>query len=1049
MASTTGRWAFETDTAILKTALATLLFSSLATAQQTFPYVPTTILLPSALAGTPSNTTGNGLAYIFHSDSGGVKLLSVNVSATVSGAATLQTISSSLPFLNGATKTTAFLPTMADNGTVLVQAGDCMKNDGYDIWGYTPGIGDTIGSWYKTAASLPSSADSDAGPYALGAGISFSATLAPTMSQPVLYSYGGMCLASTTDASTWQENGTYTKAMLRAAPSNGDPASYTASFITGKGPAFPEAGFSFTPLSPSISNRSGIVTQQNRYVLLGGHTQQAFINMSSAAIWNLPEESWNFATVGSPSSGSKKLAVRDLQQRSSDSVESRSGHTAVLSEDGTSLIIMGGWVGSVSQAASPQLAVLRMGDTYGDWTWEIPRQQPSGAFYGHGAAILPGNVMMVYGGHEITSSGSKMKRQSNGSGLRFLNMTSLSWTTSYSNPTYSGSPKDAQSGSNDNIKKIGLGVGLGIGAAAIIGAFLVYFCYRRYLKKKREAREETVRSLAQDASHFLQPEDDMLERHDAYALPWSNNSWYTGGHDPYDTGARSLGYESLRKDPNPGGYGAYQQPPGLMIPRKPIPRAARGAYQPAASLSTPGHIHPIYEADEDDPDNSKARLRNREPGTPTTPGYPDPFITPTSSVPILVPGNRNSMTPSPEAALRRDPEVQDWQSDVDAAEALLAQMPLRRNTGRKSPTRRASMRSRASMADDERTASNVSESARSAISVPTRSASAKRNSTGPGANLTIITDGRVGTSSSSGSSGHTYSTAKTTFNALQAEGPSLLHRGQRPLNEAVEDDDDEFVHVPSSPSKHKPRRSLGWLGSLRRVFSGNPNDSSDSSKEDENARRMSLDQVSSDYEPRLVGLSGIGGAELLRRKQGRHDWDVDQKSIADEWDIEKAIEQRLVQVMFTVPKERLRVVNAEVEKEEEAVLVDPDRDELDDLDRVSGDAEKRALMEEDYRGKGKETEVAEEDITTAHRRPESPGAGVSVSPTRGRRLLHLPPPRDDDSNSLRPSRDESEPRPSLTLRTAEVVSVARPRTRVLEMVESIERSRESSPEMSR
>ncbi|KAF6833517.1 hypothetical protein CMUS01_06536 [Colletotrichum musicola] len=1005
------------------TALAALLLSSLASAAQTFPYVPTTVLLsPAAFPGGPSGRS-ESVAYIFHPTSSSVELLALNVSGTVSAGA-LQTITSSVPFLENASATTAFLPAVADDGSIIVQAGDCAVDNGYDVWTYTSG-----GEWSKTAATLPGDADSDAGPYALGAGISFSATLAPSMSKPVLYSFGGMCLAPTTNES-WQENGTYTKAMLRVAP-DGD-AAYSASFVSGKGPAFPEAGFSFTPLSPSVSNRSGVVTQQSRYVLLGGHTRQAFINMSSAAIWNLPEESWSFATVGAPQAGSSSNELA-IKRRSAENVESRSGHTAVLSEDGSALVVLGGWVGGVAQPASPQLAVLRMGDTYGDWAWEVPPEQPEAGVYGHGATMLPGNVMMVYGGYEISASGGgkRTKRTVGGTGLRFLNMTSMAWTTSYASPSSGESPAAEDAGTD--MKKVGLGVGLGVGAAAVLGAVLVYLCYKRHLKRRKHARDETVRALAQDASHFLQPEDDMLERRDGGSYPWSSHAWYTGGDDPYDTVSRSLGYESLRNS-----HGAYQQqPPGLLIPRKPIPRAARGAYQPAANLTTPGHIHPIYEADEDDPDSARARYQQDEPATtPTTPGYPaDPFATPTSAAaPVLLPlPPRGSATPSPEAS-RRDPEVQDWQSDVDAAEALLAQMPVRRassrNTARRSPSRRASMRSRASMADDERTASNLSESGRSVISIPTRSASARRD---PG--LSIVTEARVGTSSSSGSSSHTYSTAKTTFNALQAEGPSLLHRGQRPLGEDEEEED-----VPSSPSKHKPRRSLGWLGSLRRVFSVSPNDSSDSSgREDGNsARRVSLkDEPADDYEPRL-GLSGIGGAELLRRKQGRRDWDADQRSV-DEWDIEKAVEQRLVQVMFTVPKERLRVVNAEIEREEEVVLVDPDQDEIEE-------DEKRALVF-DEKGKGKAVLLDEEDITTARYRPESP-----ESP-RGRRMVHLPPPKDDDDEDrgsllLRPgTRDESEPRPSLTLRTAEVVSVARPRTRVLEMVENIERSRESSPSL--
>ncbi|WQF86090.1 Putative galactose oxidase/kelch, beta-propeller, kelch-type beta propeller [Colletotrichum destructivum] len=1086
-----------TSLAAVAASSALLFASPVSSARQTFPYVPTTVLLsPPSLPGSPANSSSAnaGIAYIFHPRGAGLELLSVNISATASGAASLQTLSTSLPFLDGATDTTAFLPTMADDGSIVVQAGDCMSAEGYDVWTYTPPVTDgtatTSDPWHKTAATLPSTGDSDAGPYALGAGISFSATLAPTMSDPVLYSYGGMCLAPTTDDSAWQANGTYTKSMLRVAPSGagGQDQAYTATFVSGKGPAFPEAGFSFTSLSPSISNRSGVVTQQNRYVLLGGHTQQAFINMSSAAIWNLPEESWSFATVGGPRDvGSSELAVKDLERRDgADDVESRSGHTAVLNEDGTALIVLGGWVGSVSQPASPQLALLEMGDTYGDWTWSIPSQQPDDGIYGHGAAILPGNVMMVYGGYEImATSGSKArKRQSGGTGLRFLNMTSMSWSSSYSNPDYA-TPSDgagAGAGNNDNIKKIGLGVGVGVGFAAILGAFVVYFCYKRHLRKKKEARDETVRSLAQDASRFLHPDDDMMERDDGSAFPWTGHAWYTGGPDPYETIDRSLGYESLRSGRNPGGgQGGNYQPPGLLIPRKPIPRAARGAYQPPANLSTPGHIHPIYEADEDDPEhgsNARAsRHRNQEPSTPTTPGYADPFMTPTGSVPVLNPGNRNSTTPSPEAFLRRDPEVQDWQSDVDAAEALLARMPSRRNS-RVSPTRRESMRSARSMADDERTASNVSESARSAISVPTRQAST-RHTASPGPNnlnLTIVTgaDNRLGTSSSSSSSGHTYSTAKSTFNALQAEGPSLLlqgrprpgkdHRAEGDDGGYNDDDEDGYnyaANVPGSPSKHKPRRSLGWLGSLRRVFSsGVNNESSDSGHSHESPRRLSLDQVSSDYEPRLIGLSGIGGAELLRRKQGRHDWDVDQRSL-DEWDIEKAIEQRLVQVMFTVPKERLRVVNAEIEREEEVVLVDPDKDEMDGLDRLEADLEKRALVEEYSRdkGKGRVLSVDDEDAVAAaaaaaaaaaggQRRPDSPGDG---SPVRGRRLVHLPPPRDGNTGHQHPlpSREDStEPRPSLTLRTAEVVSVARPKTRVLKMVESFEsRSREGSPSL--
>jgi len=41
----------------------------------------------------------------------------------------------------------------------------------------------------------------------------------------------------------------------------------------------------------------------------------------------------------------------------------------------------------------------------------------------------------------------------------------------------------------------------------------------------------------------------------------------------------------------------------------------------------------------------------------------------------------------------------------------------------------------------------------------------------------------------------------------------------------------------------------------------------------------------------------------------------DEDGEEEEWDIERAIERRVVQVMFTVPKEKLRVVNQDVQDE--------------------------------------------------------------------------------------------------------------------------------------
>ncbi|KAM0273966.1 hypothetical protein ACHAQH_008086 [Verticillium albo-atrum] len=1139
-----------TEAAIRVTALLSVsLLPAVATAAQTLPYIPTTVLLPEQ---TSSN--GSDIAYIFRpsDDDTRIDLLSLNISATIDGDTNIETVSSDLPFLRDAKDTTAFLPTVADNGTIIVQAGDCAASDGFQVWTYTPSdmaSDSREGSWEKAAAIIDSNDDDNQpGPHFLGAAISYSSILAPDMSEPILYSYGGMCSIPSEDASSWQSAGTYSKQMIRVARADGGAggSGYTASLITSKGPAFPEAGFSFTPLSPSITNRSDTISQQRGYVLLGGHTETAFINMSTAAVWNLPAESWSFLSINGPDGGDRgsELAVKGVSRRATSSVDSRSGHTAVLNEAGDALVILGGWVGSITHAADPQLAVLRMGDSYGEWTWEIPADQPSGSgVYGHGAVLLPGNVMMTYGGFEISGSSGKVRRQQSSGSPQFLNLTSLSWGSTYTNPTSNNSggndseaSKGGSNNNNENMKRVGLGVGLGVGLLAVIGAVVVWFCYSRRVKKKKQDRDRAVQGLAQDAARFLHGDDEMLERDD----PWSSNPWYTGGHDPYDQGARSLGYETLRNNRSSlGGYGG-NAPAGLLIPRKPVvSKAARGAYQPAASrpgnLPTAGRIHPIYEADEEAPDSTAVtRDRDAGPETPTSPTYSDPFATPrqgmdasisaTAAPVMFFPPNRAALTPSPDRNYQRgfvDPEVQDWQSDVDAAEALFAQMPPR--AGRGSPTRRASMRSARSGTpgpDDERTGSGLSDSNRSTFSsLLSRSGSAAGTSrsytpyrASPTNTGTLLSaggatnnEGRLGTSGSgSGSStsnsnsANTFSTAKTNFPSLQAEGPSLLLRGERssPTREhhqgyshghghghargssypQGEEEDDNFI-VPGSPSKNRPRRGRGWLGSLRRVFSvsagGSPLGSSVGSISP--ARRSSLDgngdELSTAYESRL-GLSGIGGAELLRRKQGRRGWQDGEEGedggaeegpppgmSEEDWDIERAIEKRLVQFMFTVPKERLRVVNGDEASIEEAALdpekvglaLSPSLEETEGLDgggpATGGFESRSAPSPEPLRIQKKKSaepvEVVDEKAAAAAAE-DDPWA-----PARGRELRVPSASSERELQRISTAESvisESEPRPSLTLRTAEAVRIERPRTRVLKMVESFEgKSREGSP----
>ncbi|KAG9968161.1 hypothetical protein KCU78_g24297, partial [Aureobasidium melanogenum] len=214
-----------------------------------------------------------------------------------------------------------------------------------------------------------------------------------------------MCPLPNATDETWMSAANYTNQMMTFSPEldSSKQVAYTSAFLSSKGPPVAEAGFSMTPLAPAFSdNSSSTQSARQSFVLVGGHTGAAFINMSSVAVFSLPEETWTYQPVDQPSAGTVT------------SVEPRSGHTAVLTEDGKSLVVFGGWVGDVTNAASPQLAVLELGSGYGgdgDWEWSIPSQTASGlpgaGIYGHGAAMLPGGVMMIMGGYNIPTTSSK------------------------------------------------------------------------------------------------------------------------------------------------------------------------------------------------------------------------------------------------------------------------------------------------------------------------------------------------------------------------------------------------------------------------------------------------------------------------------------------------------------------------------------------------------------------------------------------------------------------------------------------------------------------
>ncbi|KAG6058909.1 hypothetical protein E4U17_007337 [Claviceps sp. LM77 group G4] len=1195
-----------------------------------FPYTPTQILTPSA-CWNPSTCHGADLAYIFsQTDSGSVQFSALNYSSTLGAEdSQLTTLTTELPFLKDEPPTTAFGAARTSDGTIIVYSGACDGDIG-SIWTYSTSPGDfRSGTWTNktitttaSASSTSSTTDKASGPAFLGATIAFSTKLAPSMDQPTLYTYGGMCSPPEPNATTWQTSANYTtktKMMSLAPPktssqlSSEDTAAYSLRVASTGGPRIPIAGFTLTQLPVSTTNISGSVTQQAGYVLLGGHTQEAFVNMSTAAVWNLPEESWSYVNVGGPadltSSAAEMMIMRGdddglLRGRPAVQVDSRSGHTAVLAEDGASVVVLGGWVGDVDTPAEPQLVVLRLSQTYSSWRWEVPRAQPGGGrgVYGHGAAMLPGNVMMVYGGWETSASGGetrKAKRQAVGAGggvLRFFNVTSSSWSNSYTNPASGGAasggggggggggsvdhdgngqgahkapPGTSDDDDSERKKCLELGLGLGLGLALLLGVVVAFCLWRARRKRRREAQDEAIQSMTRDAQYSINNADEMMERDDMY--PW---------HPTSDLSP--LGYEALRgARASLDDSGPYRP---AAIARKPVPpRNTRGGdeedeyegegragYMPDARLnasySTPGRIHPIMEDDEEDHQDIQALHRGHHPGeqplTPTSDAQSDPFITPTTTAPpvvfpptIITPGgtrrggpatpNKTSAGPSPEEHRYYDPDVQEWVSDVNAADSLLEQYnSSRKSRGPLSPTRRASVRSTALRDDESRSGSNLSDANRSSADESLRRSASHRRSGVPGSGgsglgvgvgvgvvgLGLLIDHPKPSSSSTSS----YNTARTGFATLQAEGPALLQplgaaaasqsqggptsspnpnaqgQGQGQgglLNRRIEEQ--EPLHheeeAPSSPSKSKPRRS--WLGSLSRVFSQSGGGSSrrvasatSASERDREAdlfRDTDFLGGGGDYEPRGGELRG----ELLRRKQGRQDWDWEAEggggrdgqmhtqtqmaaqrnaSLAagavgeseNDWDteIERAVERRLVQVMFTVPKEKLRVVNGGEEEDlddgegGQQQIREPERETLTNRAQVQvqktdigiaaaqsaelvnlevGEKSVLSLPVQDETEKEKENKDEKED---KERRDENQAREKRENTEEKEEEEERDGDDESSQGRMSHSTDDWDKRSSGAIFVAEAVRFERVRGRVLRMVESIEKEKEKEKE---
>ncbi|KAF2771246.1 hypothetical protein EJ03DRAFT_245093, partial [Teratosphaeria nubilosa] len=803
-------------------------------ASQTLPYNPTRLFL----------SPNGSLVYHFQPVEAGSaqsQLKVVDLSNGVNTSKTVTTtVSASLPFLQD-DDLVPYTSVVDSDGNITVIAGNCsLGADGAQVWRYT-GAGNGDGTWKQdqTSQQEQSSKEALGGSNFLANGLAFSEVVDGNASDTSVYIFGGMCPDADAAADTWVSAAEYSGLMVQLAP-DVSASEYDMALVTAKGPPIAEAGFSITPLAPSYSaNISGQPqTQQQNFVLLGGQTKSAFINMSQVALFSLPQESWSFFSVSQPSDAN---------------VQPRSGHTAVLSADGSKVILFGGWVGDVSNAATPQLAVLEVGNAGDGWSWSAPTPSgngpPSGSgIYGHGAAMLPGDVLMIMGGYSIPTTVSKRVRrdaQTANTQAYLYNITSNEWVSSYTSPNSLTDESDPSSDSSSKSEQVGLGAGIGIGAAALISLAVFYFWYHKRIKRARQERDRALLSRSSDASF------GNLER-----------PFLISGPVDVRRGDTSI---SRFWNPRDGNTGESRQ-------RTPEMQQNNGAGSTGLFVNMPSPTRGLRKG-----------VAGRGYQYHPAPRFDDQRLV----------GGRGDIPPIAE---REDEDAQSMQRGQST------------KSGR-------SDRSAEEDFSPEHTSSSDSYA-------QTVSTSGRKSPfycrTGPRARSPTSDSATGGAPRSAGTDVASFTTAKTNFCELQSQGEALL--GGRPMIDrddpyqralAAHSTNDESMGPRATYDRDPaplflPRKRQGWVGSLRRALGGAP-------------QRAASD----------------GGA-LLRQKRGQKDWEdgqwpryrddpdpgdwgepartEDEKQQAeDDWDVEGAAEKRDVQIMFTVPKARLRVVNADMD----------------------------------------------------------------------------------------------------------------------------------------
>lgn len=678
------------------------------------PYNPTTILIPPR--------DDDPIAYIFTPDSSSAQLqlsllrLSKEFNASSNSFTPLY---STLPFLSSTSKR-SFIPILGPGGNITALSGDCNAGAAQtEAWRFSPEKDNQNGNgtWVKLELSVAAKQNEESSPSALGVGYLTSAfAFSPTSPSEIsFYSFGGMCPSASSaqsDSSSWTSTASYSNTVLEASPlpSDANSLSFSTTSTTRAAPV-PEAGLTITPLAPTFSNTSDTTnpSQNQNFVLLGGHTRSAFINMSQVALFSLPEASWTFLSID-PSSPTASTPQGDLTRNTDNSqdqnVEPRSGHSALLTPDGTRIVVFGGWVGDINTPATPQLAILEVGAGYGgegDWSWKIPgaklpsiagnSDDGSGGVYGHGAAMLPGGIMLITGGYSIPNSpppSSRYRRrqdslpaQTPNTKTLLFNTTSLTFVSDYTHPSspsssHSSSGSSSSSGAlHSTSQKVGLGTGLGLGFSALASLLLIYLWYTRRMRRRRHQRDSEIRELALGAQRYygneaaVTPPHDNNDRrvwsekrddqHSIKRKPVPNTSYMPWNQLPPNqrrqqhqspmtqTGARDAERTGLLVEiPSPTrglrrslSSRPYAYTPGFAQGMHQSPLSS-SSYGPGHASTAAGGIHPIDEREELEWDAEGKSLRSRKsnksatdeerPRPAETARWSDPFKDPPPQV---------------------------------------------------------------------------------------------------------------------------------------------------------------------------------------------------------------------------------------------------------------------------------------------------------------------------------------------------------------------------------------------------------------------------------